>query len=202
MGKPDAPEAPTPADLEPIIRLQAEVNRTNQRNPYGQQQWSQGPDGRWTNETSFSAPAQALFERQMMMAAQQPRQIDQSQGNPLANAIMQGIADQQAPAGGMKDALKQMGGGGGFGKPGQSGQSQLPPIDMAALLGGDDDSDAAGSSRNPVPGDGYMGRGQRTPGMGQPNASQNAMVPRPIGGMRSASRDRMRDILANNTRGL
>jgi len=151
MGKPDAPKPPSAADLQPILDQQARLNRTNQQNPYGSQTWNEGPNGQWTNTTQFSDPAQALFERQMHMAAAQPMQIQQ-QTNPLVAALSQGLQGQMGETSPhMQQAMSSAQKPSQATKPAQPG---LPDINMGELLAGDgdDNQDGPGTSRPPIPG--------------------------------------------------
>ena len=43
--------------------LATQANRANQVNPFGSSQWTQGPDGQWTQNVSFSPGQQQLFDQ-------------------------------------------------------------------------------------------------------------------------------------------
>ena len=71
MGAVDA-QAGAARDLS---REQTQANRPNQSGPFGSSQWTQGPDGQWTQQTSLNGPyaqAAAGYGQQMADQAGQP----------------------------------------------------------------------------------------------------------------------------------
>lgn len=67
-GAPNAPdfrgaaEQTAQSDLE-MAQQATLANRANQANPYGSLQWTQNPDGTWSQDVSFSPEQQALYDQ-------------------------------------------------------------------------------------------------------------------------------------------
>lgn len=48
--------APPPPDYAGAARQDTRTNRPNQNTPFGSSQWTEGPDGQWSQHTSFAGP--------------------------------------------------------------------------------------------------------------------------------------------------
>lgn len=100
MGNPlSSPTAPAAPDFRGAAEATAAgnlagaeaataANRVNQANPFGTSQWTQGPDGQWSQNVSFSPGQQQLFD-----ATQQGKAAMLGQGAPEFGANRQRVMD-------------------------------------------------------------------------------------------------------------
>ncbi len=80
------------------VDKQTQANRPNQVNQFGSMNWSQDPQGNWTQTTTLNPQTQGLFDSYMQQAGQSANQVaNQGAFNPTGAGSMQ----QFNPSGGM-----------------------------------------------------------------------------------------------------
>ena len=92
------------------IAAQTTANRPNQTNPYGSSQWTQGPDGQWSQNVSLSAPGQAQLDQGRQIGSGLLTQAGQAMQNPIDMSGMPGYSGYDT-SGMVKPDYSNLGGG-------------------------------------------------------------------------------------------
>lgn len=156
MGKKSAP--PPPPDYAAIASQQADINkktaneqtvtnRPDQNTPWGQTQWSQGPDGSWTQNVSLNPEDQTLLDNSRYLQGTQQGVASDLMGNiddTLKTPVsldglpqIQGFDLSKLPQFGDPNQIRQ-----GAGDQGQLDLSQLPQLQDAGFGSVQEVSDA------------------------------------------------------------
>ena len=98
MNNPSPPPVPSASS---IVQASQTANMTNQNTPFASLNYTQGPDGRWTANSTPTGPAASIINNNMNAAANQtPQDIGNAVQNDvsLAQKYMQPVFNQQQSA--------------------------------------------------------------------------------------------------------
>lgn len=93
MGALSKGKVPKAFTLEELLKLETDLNMTDSYGAFDQQQWSQGEDGRWSNQQTLTPQMQQVLDRQYEFLGKGPSYYEQP--DPLKE-LYQSLMDKRS----------------------------------------------------------------------------------------------------------
>ena len=97
MGSKKTPKVPEPYPLEDLLKYETDLNRYDTKGIFGGNSWTQGADGRWTQEQTLTPQMQAVLDQQYAFLGQPRQRYDQPE--PMKE-LYQALMDKRNLRGG------------------------------------------------------------------------------------------------------